>query len=66
MNRVAHLCEHREAHAAIATRRGTPVNPLSGLDSLFLHLETAETPMHVASLHLYDLPEEYQGDFYTK
>ena len=37
--------------------------PLSGLDSLFLHLETAETPMHVASLHLYDLPEGYQGDF---
>ena len=41
------------------------MKPLTGLDSLFLHLETAETPMHVASLHLYDLPEGYQGDFYT-
>ena len=30
---------------------------LTGLDSLFLHLETPETPMHVASLHLFDLPE---------
>jgi len=41
------------------------LKPLSGLDSLFLHLETPETPMHVASLHLYDLPDDYPGDFYT-
>ena len=33
------------------------VKPLSGLDALFLHLETPETPMHVASLHLFDPPE---------
>ena len=44
---------------------GRPLKPLSGLDSLFLHLETPETPMHVASLHLYDPPEGYQGDFYA-
>ena len=42
------------------------MKPLTGLDSLFLHLETAETPMHVASLHLYDLPEGYQGDFHAE
>ena len=36
---------------------------LSGLDSLFLHLETPETPMHVGSLHVCDLPEGYDGDF---
>ena len=42
------------------------MTPLSGLDSLFLHLETAETPMHVASLHLYDLPEGCQGDFHAR
>jgi len=39
------------------------LKPLSGLDSLFLHLESPETPMHVGSLHLCDLPEEYRGDF---
>ena len=33
------------------------MKPLSGLDSMFLHLETPETPMHVASGHLYQLPE---------
>ena len=35
---------------------------LSGLDGAFLHLETPETPMHVASLHLFDLPAGYRGD----
>jgi diacylglycerol O-acyltransferase len=40
------------------------MKPLSGLDAGFLHLETPETPMHVASLHLFDLPEGYKGDFY--
>jgi len=36
---------------------------LTGLDSAFLYLETPETPMHVASLHLYDLPDGFRGDF---
>ena len=36
---------------------------LSGLDAAFLYLETPETPMHVASLHVYELPEGYEGDF---
>ena len=38
---------------------------LSGLDGSFLHLETAETPMHVGSLHLFDLPSGYRGDFHA-
>jgi len=50
---------------AQATCRGNRLIPLSGLDSLFLHLETPETPMHVASLHLFDLPEGYRGDFHA-
>jgi hypothetical protein len=29
---------------------------LSRVDGAFLHLETAQTPMHVASLHLFDPP----------
>jgi WS/DGAT/MGAT family acyltransferase len=38
---------------------------LSGLDGVFLHLETAQTPMHVASLHLLDLPPAHAGDFHA-
>jgi WS/DGAT/MGAT family acyltransferase len=41
------------------------MKPLSGLDGAFLHLETPDTPMHVASLHLFDLPEGYRGDFHA-
>ena len=37
---------------------------LSSLDASFLHLETPETPMHVGSLMLLELPRDYQGDFY--
>lgn len=39
---------------------------LSGLDGSFLHLETPETPMHVGSLHLFDLPPGYKRDFYAE
>ncbi|MBL8351632.1 MAG: wax ester/triacylglycerol synthase family O-acyltransferase [Burkholderiaceae bacterium] len=38
---------------------------MSGVDGAFLHLETPETPMHVASLHLFDLPAGYRGDFHA-
>jgi len=38
---------------------------LSGLDAAFLHLESPETPMHVASLHRFDLPRGYRGDFHA-
>jgi WS/DGAT/MGAT family acyltransferase len=38
---------------------------LSGLDGTFLHLETVDTPMHVGSLHLFDLPPGYRGDFHA-
>src|SRR5215471_3080358 len=40
------------------------MDQLSGMDASFLHLETPETPMHVGSLMLLELPEGYQGDFY--
>ena len=36
---------------------------LSGMDASFLHLETPESPMHVGSLQLVDLPPGYEGDF---
>lgn len=42
------------------------MKPLSGLDGAFLHLETERTPMHVASLHLFDLPAGTNGaDFHA-
>ena len=37
---------------------------LSSMDAAFLHLETPETPMHVGSLMLFELPDGYKGDFY--
>jgi diacylglycerol O-acyltransferase len=37
---------------------------LGGTDASFLYMETAETPMHVGSLYLYELPPGYTGDFY--
>ena len=40
------------------------MDQLSAMDASFLHMETPETPMHVGSLMLLDLPEGYQGDFY--
>ena len=36
---------------------------LSGVDGAFLNLETAATPMHVGSLHLFETPAGYKGDF---
>ncbi len=37
---------------------------LSGLDATFLYLETPETPMHVGSLNLYELPVGFKGSFH--
>jgi diacylglycerol O-acyltransferase / wax synthase len=36
---------------------------LSGLDASFLYLETAEQPMHVASMCLYDVPPKLKRGF---
>jgi WS/DGAT/MGAT family acyltransferase len=40
------------------------MDQLSSLDASFLHFETPETPMHVGSLTLFELPEGYDGDYY--
>ncbi len=37
---------------------------LGGIDASFLYMETKETPMHVAGLTLFELPPDYNGDFY--
>lgn len=44
----------------------TPIQPLSGVDAAFLHLETPETPMHVASASLFDPPARSRGDFHAR
>jgi len=36
---------------------------LSGLDALFLELESPEMPMHVGSLNIYALPDGFRGSF---
>jgi diacylglycerol O-acyltransferase / wax synthase len=39
---------------------------LSGVDAAFLHLETPETPMHVASVSLFDRPPNDRRDFHAE
>jgi len=41
------------------------MKPLSGLDSLFLHLETPATPMHVGALHRLE-PPRGRGDYLAR
>ena len=36
---------------------------LTGLDALFLELESPEMPMHVGSLNIYELPAGLRGSF---
>lgn len=40
-----------------------PARRLSGLDAGFLYAESAETPMHVGSLTIYDAPGDLKGEF---
>lgn len=40
------------------------MDKLSGLDATFLYLETPETPMHVGSFCLYELPPNFKGSFH--
>ena len=40
------------------------MNHLTSIDASFLHFESPETPMHVGSLMLLELPAGYAGDYY--
>lgn len=55
--------QRRGAGLSWAHRRQR-MKTLSGLDATFLYLETPETPMHVGSLHLYELPRGFRGSFH--
>ena len=39
---------------------------LSSMDASFLYLETPEMPMHVGSMAIFRLPEDYKGDFFEE
>ncbi|MCF8179342.1 MAG: wax ester/triacylglycerol synthase family O-acyltransferase [Sulfuritalea sp.] len=45
--------------------KNSGMETLSGVDGAFLNLETEATPMHVGSLHLFETPAGYTGDFFT-
>src|SRR5215218_9953001 len=44
----------------------TDAKKLSSMDASFLYLETPEMPMHVGSMAIFRLPEDYQGDFFEE
>jgi diacylglycerol O-acyltransferase len=48
----------REENMAEASKK------LSSMDASFLYLETPEMPMHVGSMAIFRLPENYKGDFF--
>ena len=41
------------------------IETLSGIDGALLNLESAATPMHVGSLHLFETPSGYKGNFFA-
>jgi WS/DGAT/MGAT family acyltransferase len=51
--------------ARLRHAQGPRMQQLSGLDATFLYLETAEMPMHVGALHLFELPAGTKGKFIT-
>ena len=42
------------------------IEPLGGLDALFLHIETEQMPMHVGSMHLYDVPPRQRRGYLAR
>jgi len=42
------------------------IKTLGGLDALFLHLESEAMPLHVGSLHVYELPPGARGDVLSR
>lgn len=48
-----------------AKPKNSGMETLSGIDGAFLNLETEATPMHVGSLHLFETPAGYKGDFFA-
>jgi diacylglycerol O-acyltransferase len=60
---ISMLCSN---YKKAGKENATDMKFLSGLDASFLHLETADMPMHIGGLMLLDLPYSDDGDFYEK
>ncbi len=56
----------RDGPGASLPEQARTMKSLSGVDAAFLHLETPETPMHVGSVSLFDLPARYRHDFHAE
>jgi diacylglycerol O-acyltransferase / wax synthase len=54
------------ATTTVLPKQKPSLKHLSGLDATFLYLETPQTPMHVGSLHLYELPVGFKGSFHAQ
>src|SRR5438874_7861647 len=65
-NRQYRPDEKRRLRRPSSTREGTMADgkKLSSLDASFLYLETPEMPMHVGSMAIFRLPDDYKGDFF--
>src|SRR5437868_10043205 len=61
---IARLEDQASFREPVRFQRRHAMDHLSSMDASFLHLETPETPMHVGSLMLFELPKDYQGDYY--
>jgi diacylglycerol O-acyltransferase / wax synthase len=42
------------------------IKKLSAVDASFLYLETPEVPMHIGGMAIFQLPENYRGDFFEE
>src|SRR3982751_4111871 len=67
-NRQYRPDEKRRLRRPSNTREGTMADgkKLSSLDASFLYLETPEMPMHVGSMAIFRLPDDYKGDFFEE
>jgi WS/DGAT/MGAT family acyltransferase len=61
MERGGETMTEHAAGAGLATERA--IGFMNGIDALFLYLESPETPMHVGSMHLFEPPQGWRGDF---
>src|SRR3954452_12334951 len=66
---VLRTCKRQKRHQGAALfclreENMTDARKLSSMDASFLYLETPEMPMHVGSMAIFRLPENYNGNFF--
>ena len=40
------------------------IRKLTAIDASYLYMETPEVPMHIGSMAMFQLPDNYRGDFF--